>query len=102
MTVLSKTISTRTSNSAQARTGDDPVSRVSGKVRSLFNFIHPHDADAVNECIIALKHWGALQGGMLSDGGFAYIKFRLLFSGRGANVYPQFVVPPTFASSYSR
>ncbi|KZV91218.1 hypothetical protein EXIGLDRAFT_770099 [Exidia glandulosa HHB12029] len=56
--------------------------------QSLFNFVHPHDGDAVNECIIALKHWGALQGGMLSDGGFAYIKFRLLFSGRGANTPP--------------
>lgn len=56
--------------------------------QSFFNFVHPHDSDALSDCIIALKHWGALQGGMLSDGGFAYVKFRLLFSGRGANTPP--------------
>jgi hypothetical protein len=56
--------------------------------RSLFNFVVPADYQRVNECIIALKHWGANEGGMLSDGGFMYLTFGMTPSGLHNNVPP--------------
>jgi len=60
--------------------------------RSFLDFVRQADVGMVRDCITAAKTWGASQAGMMSDGGFAYIRFLLLTTGRNGDV-PTYTQP---------